>query len=77
MGKLWNKETTNFVKTASKISQDNYPEMMGKMFIINSPLVFKTVWAVIKGWIDEKTRAKIEILGSGYMKKLTDLVEIS
>ena len=51
--------------------------MMGKMFIINSPLVFKTVWAVIKGWIDEKTRAKIEILGSSYMKKLTALVDIS
>lgn len=77
IGKLWNKETTNFVKTASKISQDNYPEMMGKMFIINSPIVFKTVWAVIKGWIDEKTRAKIEILGSSYMKKLTELVDIS
>ena len=77
IGKLWNKETTNFVKTASKISQDNYPEMMGKMFIINSPMVFKTVWAVIKGWIDEKTRAKIEILGSSYMKKLTELVDIT
>jgi len=51
--------------------------MMGKMFIINSPLVFKTVWAVIKGWIDEKTRAKIEILGSGYMKKMLENVDIS
>lgn len=50
---------------------------MGKMFIINSPIVFKTVWAVIKGWIDEKTRAKIEILGSSYMKKLTALVDVS
>jgi hypothetical protein len=51
--------------------------MMGKMFIINSPMVFKTVWAVNKGWIDEKTRAKIEILGSSYMKKLTDFVDIN
>lgn len=74
IGKLWNKETTGFVKTASKIAQDNYPEMMGKMFIINSPIVFKTVWAVIKGWIDEKTRAKIEILGSGYLKKVQEFV---
>ena len=44
------------------------------MFIINSPMVFKTVWAVVKGWIDEKTRKKIEILGSGYLKKVQEFV---
>jgi hypothetical protein len=70
--KLWNKETKGFLATASKISQDNYPEMMGKMFIINSPTAFKMAWSVIKGWIDEKTRAKIAILGSAYMGKLSE-----
>ena len=78
VGKLWNKETTAFVKTASKIGQDYYPEMMGGMFIINAPMAFTAIWAVIKGWIDEKTRNKVAILGGEkkYMPKLTELVDI-
>ena len=26
------------------------------MFIINAPFLFTGIWAVIKGWIDEKTK---------------------
>lgn len=47
------------VKHASKISQDNYPEQLGQMLIVNAPMTFTTVWAVIKPWLDEKTREKI------------------
>ncbi len=47
------------------------------MFIINSPTAFKMAWAVIKGWIDEKTRNKIEVLGSSYMTKLEAFVDVS
>ena len=37
-------------------------------------MLFSGVWAVIKPWIDEKTRNKITIIGSGYKEKLLDLV---
>jgi hypothetical protein len=40
------------------------------MFIINAPMLFTGVWAMIKMWIDEKTREKIHILGSSYKKEL-------
>jgi len=41
---------------------------MGRMFIINAPMLFTGVWAIIKPWIDEKTRAKISIIGGGFAK---------
>ena len=77
LGKMWSSETKGFVKTASKISQDNYPEMMGKMFIINSGTTFTAVWSIVKGWIDEKTRNKIEVLGGSYMTKLEAFVDLN
>jgi len=40
------------------------------MFIINAPMLFTGVWAIVKMWIDEKTREKIHILGSSYKKEL-------
>jgi len=51
--------------------------MMGKMFIINSGTTFTAVWSIVKGWIDEKTRNKIEVLGSSYMTKLEAFVDVS
>lgn len=43
--------------------------------IVNSPWVFTGVWAMIKGWLDEKTRKKIQIVGGGYTKELLKFVD--
>jgi hypothetical protein len=51
---LWNKVTTRFVKAATKISSDHYPEGMGKMLIVNAPWIFNGIYSLVKGWIDEK-----------------------
>lgn len=45
------------------------------MFIVNAPMLFTGVWAVVKGFIDEKTRAKIKICGSKYHKELAEFVD--
>ena len=44
------------------------------MFIINAPLLFSGIWSIIKGWLDEKTRNKITIIGSKYEPQLLELV---
>ena len=69
--KIMNKQVWHLIKMASAIGQDYYPEIMGNMFIVNAPMLFTGVWAVVKGFLDEKTRAKIKILGGGYHKELT------
>jgi hypothetical protein len=63
------------VQKASKISQDFYPEQLGQMVIVNAPKTFTMIWAIIKAWLDEKTREKIQIKGSGYQKTLLKYVD--
>lgn len=65
---MMSKQVYSFIKIATSVAQDNYPEMLGKMFIINAPMLFSGIWACIKPWVDEKTRAKVSIIGSDYKK---------
>lgn len=44
------------------------------MFIINAPFLFTGIWAVVRMWIDDKTKEKIKILGSSYKKELLQYV---
>lgn len=59
-----------YVKQASAISQDHYPERLGKLYIINAPWGFSSVFSVVKGFLDPVTVSKIHVLGGGYQKEL-------
>ena len=48
---------------------------MGQMFIVNAPMLFTGVWSVVKGFLDERTRQKIKILGGKYQKELFEVVD--
>ncbi|TPX65758.1 hypothetical protein SpCBS45565_g04929 [Spizellomyces sp. 'palustris'] len=67
----------NLVKQVSTIAQNYYPEMLGKMYIINAPMLFTGVWSVVKGFLDEVTVSKINILGSSYKSKLLETIDES
>lgn len=54
----------------SAISQNYYPERLGKLYVINAPWGFSTVFSVVKRFLDPVTVNKIHILGSGYEKEL-------
>jgi hypothetical protein len=49
----------------TKYDQDNYPEMLGHICIINAPSIFRMLWSVVKGMIDPRTQSKIEVSGAG------------
>ena len=40
-------KTNQFVKIASDIVQDYYPEMLGTMFLLNTGFLFSAVWALV------------------------------
>jgi hypothetical protein len=73
--KILSKKVYALIQLASKIGSDYYPEIMGQCFIVNAPMLFTGVWAIVKGFIDEKTRKKITILGGKFQKDLLELVE--
>ena len=64
-----------FVKLASDIGQDYYPEMLGKMTIINVGFLFRAIWSMVKSFIDPKTQAKISLLKSSYKEELLKLID--
>ncbi|RFU30862.1 hypothetical protein B7463_g5507, partial [Scytalidium lignicola] len=59
-----------YVKQASAISQNYYPERLGRLYLINAPWGFSTVFNVVKGWLDPITVEKIHVLGSNYQQEL-------
>lgn len=65
----------HFAKEVTRIDQDHYPEHLGTMLIINTPIMFKAVWQVVKLWLDKKTQTKIQVLGAHYQKRLLELVD--
>lgn len=59
-----------FLKDASNIGQNYYPERMGTFYLINAPFGFSTVFSVIKRFLDPVTVSKIHVYGSNYKEKL-------
>lgn len=60
----------SYVKQASAISQNYYPERLGKLYLINAPWGFSSVFGVVKGFLDPVTVQKIHVLGTGYHEQL-------
>ncbi|RKF83781.1 Sec14 cytosolic factor [Golovinomyces cichoracearum] len=60
----------SYVKQASVISQNYYPERLGRLYMINAPWGFSGAFSIVKGWLDPVTVGKIHILGSNYQKEL-------
>lgn len=63
-------QVLSYVREASHIGQNYYPERMGKFYLINAPFGFSTAFRLFKPFLDPVTVSKIFILGSSYQKDL-------
>lgn len=48
---------------------------MGNTIILNAPMVFRGIWKVAKGFLDERTRKKIQVKGADYLPTLLEFVD--
>lgn len=64
----------SYVKSASAISQNYYPERLGKLYLINAPWGFSGAFNIVKSFLDPVTVQKIHILGSNYHSELQSQV---
>lgn len=53
----------------------NYPELSGRVQIINAPWLFTTIWSYIKVWLPPNTAAKIDIAGTDYHSSLFKYID--
>lgn len=49
---------------------------MGNLFVVNAPMLFSGIWTVVKGFLDEKTRGKIKIIGGTFLPTLEQFLTI-
>ncbi|KAH8091058.1 CRAL-TRIO domain-containing protein [Cristinia sonorae] len=66
----------DYMSEAAEIYQNHYPECMGRMFVINAPWGFASIFNLVKGWLDEVTVAKISVLGSSYQEALSAQIPV-
>ncbi|CUV06571.1 unnamed protein product [Cryptosporidium hominis] len=65
------------IKELVSISQNYYPELLGKMIVINAPSIFGIIWNFLKPLIDERTAKKISVYthSDDWKSVLFDLVD--
>ena len=63
-----------YVKEASAISQNYYPERLGRLYLVNAPWGFSSVFSIVKGFLDPVTVKKIHVLGTSYQSELLQQV---
>jgi len=73
--KNFTKEVCTYIKNIIHIGNSYYPETTYKMFIINTPFLFNTIWNLLKPLIPKRTRNKIFILKKGQETILYDFID--
>ncbi|QPG74785.1 cytosolic factor, phosphatidylinositol/phosphatidylcholine transfer protein [Brettanomyces nanus] len=63
-------QVIGYVRAASNVGQNFYPERMGRFYLINAPFGFPTAFRIFKPFLDPVTISKISILGSDYQAEL-------
>ena len=72
------KRAMNITKVQSAIDSLCFPETLNKMVIVNAPGFFSLTWKIVRGWIDQRTASKVEVVGSGkerLLKKLSNYID--
>jgi hypothetical protein len=59
---LWHAGYISYINQLVDIAQNQYPERLRRVLMLNAPFIFKGVWNVISPWLDVKTAQKVVFL---------------
>eukprot|EP00658_Telonema_sp_P-2_P001992 TRINITY_DN10749_c0_g1_i2.p1 TRINITY_DN10749_c0_g1~~TRINITY_DN10749_c0_g1_i2.p1 ORF type:complete len:158 (-),score=50.27 TRINITY_DN10749_c0_g1_i2:637-1110(-) len=65
----------NWGRAIGQLDQDHNPEMLARVFIINTPLLFRGAFNIFALIMDERTKEKVKVLGSDYQKELSKYID--
>ncbi|KZV20172.1 hypothetical protein F511_01029 [Dorcoceras hygrometricum] len=75
--KSFTRPVQNVLMQLRKIYNDDYPETMSQMLIINAGPGFKLLWSAVKCFLDPETASKVQVIGSSYQTKLLEMIDES
>ena len=61
---LADRTAMRFLKSMAELDANHYPERLAHIIVLNAPSMLAGAWRVIRGWLDEVTRDKVDIISS-------------
>ena len=61
-----------FIKLMIALCQENYKDNLRIIYLKNSNIMFKTIYAVVRPFVDKETRKKIFFIKKGKKNKITE-----
>ncbi|EKG01515.1 cytosolic factor SEC14, putative,phosphatidylinositol/phosphatidylcholine transfer protein, putative [Trypanosoma cruzi] len=65
VGASMSRSLISFGRTIASVDQANYPEHLGRLFLVNCPKVFTVVWRLLRLFIDAETNRKVNFVPPG------------
>jgi len=65
------------IKTMFSVLKSHYVEVTDMIYIVNASFAFRATWKIISPFVDEGTREKVKVYGSGYLEKLLKRIDIN
>lgn len=75
--RIFDSKFQQFMKFMIATVQDYYPELLGKLIVVNASFLIKSAWTIVKPWLDKKTRKKIELYGDVPLQEIGKYVDIN
>ncbi|KAL6871474.1 hypothetical protein ACP4OV_014303 [Aristida adscensionis] len=73
----FSKSAREMFKEIQKIDSSYYPETLNQLYIINAGSGFRALWKVLKAFMEARTLAKIQVLGTNYLNTVLEAVDPS
>ena len=70
-------DAMKFLRAIADIDQAHYPERLGRLVVINAPLVLSGVYAVVSSWLAPATKSKCRVISweSAWKPALLELID--
>ena len=73
----WQGENSECFERQTKISSDNYPEILQKCYIVNAPWLFGALWTIAQVFVPPRTLEKIAVYGTDFLDHIQNEIPIS